>query len=90
LGDLIATCASKLSRNHRVGEQVAGGRKLKDILAEMPAVAEGVPTTLAARALGAKYKINLPITEEVYQVLYKDKDAYRALSALMTRLPTSE
>jgi glycerol-3-phosphate dehydrogenase (NAD(P)+) len=90
MGDLIATCSSQLSRNHRVGEQVAKGRKIKDILAAMPAVAEGVPTTLAARELGIRHKINLPITEEVYQVLYKDKDAYRALSALLTRLPTSE
>jgi glycerol-3-phosphate dehydrogenase (NAD(P)+) len=90
MGDLIATCSSKLSRNHFVGEQIARGRKMPDLLKEMKEVAEGVPTTVAARALGKERKVPLPITEEVYHVLYEGKDPYRALTDLMTRSATSE
>jgi len=90
MGDLIATCTSRLSRNHLVGEQIAQGKKLTDILKEMKEVAEGVPTTIAARTLGKKLKVTLPITEEVYQVLYEGKDPYRAITDLMTRSATSE
>jgi len=90
MGDLIATCSSKLSRNHYVGEQIAKGRKLKEILAEMKDVAEGVPTTLAAMELAKKFNTMLPITQEVYKVLYRDKDPYQAIMDLMTRTPTSE
>src|SRR3989338_6130877 len=64
LGDLITTCSSKLSRNHQVGEKLAAGMKLADILKEMTAVAEGAPTAAAARALGKKLSIPLPIFEE--------------------------
>lgn len=90
MGDLIATCASRLSRNHFVGENIALGKKLPGILKEMKDVAEGVPTTRAARELGKKFKVSLPITEQVYLVLYEDKDPYRAISDLMTRAATSE
>jgi len=90
MGDLIATCSSKLSRNHYVGEQIAKGRKLKELLAEMKDVAEGVPTTLAAMELAKKFNTMLPITQEVYKVLYRDKDPYQAIMDLMTRTPTSE
>lgn len=90
MGDLITTCASRLSRNHMVGEQIAKGRKLPDILAGMKDVAEGVPTTVAAVELGKKHKISLPITEEVHSVLYHGKDPYRAISDLMSRSAKSE
>lgn len=90
LGDLIATCSSQLSRNHQVGERIARGEKLSEILKQMTAVAEGVPTAAAARELGSKLGVKVPITEEVYQVIYKDKPAYRALSDLMNRAPASE
>ena len=90
MGDLIATCASRLSRNHLVGEKIARGRKLPDILKEMNAVAEGVPTARAARELGKKFKVSLPIAEQVYLVLYEGKDPYRAISDLMARAATSE
>jgi glycerol-3-phosphate dehydrogenase (NAD(P)+) len=90
MGDLITTCSSRLSRNHFVGEQIARGRKLDDVLREMKDVAEGVPTAAAARALGRQNQVALPITEEVYQVLYRGKDPYRAISDLMTRSATSE
>ena len=90
MGDLITTCASRLSRNHLVGEKIALGKKLPDILKEMKAVAEGVPTSRAARELGKKFKASLPITEQVYLVLYENKDPYKAISDLMARAATSE
>ncbi len=90
MGDLITTCSSRLSRNHRVGERIAGGGKLTEILKEMKDVAEGVPTARAARELGQRLKVSLPLTEQVYLVLYEDKDPYRAISDLMSRAATSE
>lgn len=97
MGDLIATCSSKLSRNHFVGEQIAKGRKLEEILANMKDVArlpagmaEGVPTTKAAYALAKKHKIEMPITAEVYAVLFEGKDPYQAITSLMTRTAKNE
>lgn len=90
MGDLIVTCSSRLSRNHFVGEQIAKGKKLHEILKGMKDVAEGVPTALAARSLGRQLNVTLPITEEVYRILYEGKDPYRAILDLMTRQATSE
>ncbi len=90
MGDLITTCSSKLSRNHRVGEELARGKKLPQILAGMKDIAEGIPTTKAALALGKKFHAQLPVTEEVYQVLYEGKDPFQSITDLMTREPTSE
>jgi glycerol-3-phosphate dehydrogenase (NAD(P)+) len=90
MGDLIVTCVSKLSRNHYVGEQIARGKELKQILADMPDIAEGVPTAQAALSLGEKHKVALPVTREVYQVLYRGKDPFKSITDLMTRTPTSE
>ncbi|MFH1542592.1 MAG: NAD(P)H-dependent glycerol-3-phosphate dehydrogenase, partial [bacterium] len=85
MGDLITTCGSQLSRNHQVGEQLAKGKKLKDIQAAMKAVAEGVPTTQAAVELSKRYDLSLPITEEIYQILFKNKNPQRAIADLMAR-----
>jgi glycerol-3-phosphate dehydrogenase (NAD(P)+) len=90
MGDLITTCFSRLSRNRAIGEQIAQGKKLKELLAGSKEVAEGVPTTLAARELGQKRGVSLPITEQVFQLLYEGKDPYRAITELMTRAGTSE
>lgn len=90
MGDLITTCSSKLSRNHCVGEQLAKGKRLTDILKNMKDVAEGVPTTKAALALGEKQQVSLPITAEVYQLLYEGKDPFKSIDDLMTRSATSE
>lgn len=90
MGDLITTCSSKLSRNHGVGEALARGKKLKEILAKMKHVAEGVSTAKAALALGNKYQVQLPITQEVYQVLFQNKDPKQSIIDLMTRSATSE
>jgi glycerol-3-phosphate dehydrogenase (NAD(P)+) len=86
IGDLMATCASPLSRNHRVGVALARGEPLEDILNRMGQVAEGVPTTAAvhrqARALG----LDLPIVRAVHGVLYEGLTTLQALQDLM-RLP---
>ena len=90
IGDLIVTCASPISRNHRVGIGLGQGRKLADVLDEIGQVAEGVPTTRAAYALAQKHGVPMPITEQVHQVLFEDKDPHAALHDLMTREPKDE
>ncbi len=90
LGDLITTCVSPEGRNRTVGEQLGRGRKLPDILSAMDSVAEGVPTTRAVRELARRFKVEMPITEAVYAVLFEDKDVLHALSDLMSREPKPE
>jgi glycerol-3-phosphate dehydrogenase (NAD(P)+) len=90
LGDLITTCVSPEGRNRRVGEQIGKGRKLNEILAEMESVAEGVPTTRSVRELAHRFKVEMPITEGVYDVLFDNKDAIAALTELMNRDPKPE
>lgn len=90
LGDLITTCISPEGRNRHVGEQIGKGRKLKEILAEMNSVAEGVPTTKSVRQLGQRFNVSMPITESVYAVLFEDKDVLSALAELMSRDPKPE
>jgi len=85
LGDLVLTCTGELSRNRSVGFMIGQGRKLSEILAEMKMVAEGVKTAKAAYELSRKHGVDMPITEEVYNVLYKDKSARDAVMHLMTR-----
>jgi glycerol-3-phosphate dehydrogenase (NAD(P)+) len=90
LGDLITTCMSRHGRNHTVGERLARGEKLSDILAGMSMVAEGVFTTRSVHERAARMGLEMPITTEVYQVLYKDKDPRDAVSDLMLRRPRGE
>ena len=91
LGDLVTTCTSDLSRNHHVGQEIGRGRRLDDILEEMGRVeAEGVETTRSAAALAARHKVEMPITQEVYAVLFEDKPAPDALADLMSRAPKHE
>ncbi|HUN65708.1 MAG TPA: NAD(P)H-dependent glycerol-3-phosphate dehydrogenase [Bacteroidota bacterium] len=85
IGDLIVTCMSRHSRNRHVGEEIGRGRRLQDILGEMVMVAEGVATTKSVYDLGRKLHVELPIVNEVYQVLFEDKDPIIATSDLMTR-----
>jgi glycerol-3-phosphate dehydrogenase (NAD(P)+) len=85
MGDLVLTCTGDLSRNRSVGVELGKGRKLSDILAGMSQVAEGVRTTKSARELGHKQGVEMPITEQIYKVLYEDKPAKVALNELMTR-----
>ncbi|MEJ2182522.1 MAG: NAD(P)-dependent glycerol-3-phosphate dehydrogenase [Nitrospirota bacterium] len=90
LGDLVLTCTSTQSRNYTVGRRLGQGEKLKEILASMTAVAEGVSTTRAAHALATKKRVEMPIVEQVHAVLYEEKDPREAVTALMTRLPKAE
>ncbi len=85
MGDLITTCMSRHSRNRYVGEQIGKGRRLPEILGEMVMVAEGVRTTESAMELGNRVGVELPITREVYEALFHDKDAHSAVAALMMR-----
>ena len=85
LGDLVTTCISPYSRNRFVGEQIGKGKKLKDILSRMEMIAEGITTAKSAYLLSRKYKISMPITEQVYRVLYKNKNPLKAVNDLMTR-----
>ncbi len=85
IGDLITTCISRHSRNRYVGEKIGKGEKLDDILKSMVMVAEGVYTCRAAYAMSEKYEVEMPITSQVYQVLFNDKDPSEAMSDLMGR-----
>lgn len=85
MGDLVLTCTGDLSRNRSVGIKLGEGRRLAEILGEMRMVAEGVKTTESAYNLASRLKVEMPITEKVYQVLYKDKPAREAVLELMTR-----
>jgi glycerol-3-phosphate dehydrogenase (NAD(P)+) len=90
VGDLITTCVSPEGRNRTVGEQLGKGRKLEDVLAKLPSVAEGVPTTRAVMELARRHKVEMPITESVHAVLFEGRDVIRALSDLMSRDPKPE
>lgn len=90
LGDLVATCASKHSRNRSVGEQLAQGRKLSEIQASMRMVAEGVTTTVAVRDLAYRYGVEMPIAGLMHEVLFGDKSPGDAVVQLMTREPKNE
>ncbi len=85
MGDLIVTCMSRYSRNRFVGEQVAAGRKLDEVLDEIKMVAEGVPTARAAHQLAIKYRVEMPIMEQVHKVLFEGKDPQKAVGDLMGR-----
>lgn len=85
IGDLIVTCMSKLSRNRFVGEEIGKGKKLKQVLSEMKMVAEGVATTKSTHELAKKLNVELPIIEQVYSVLFQNKDPHKATEKLMTR-----
>jgi glycerol-3-phosphate dehydrogenase (NAD(P)+) len=85
MGDLVLTCTGDLSRNRTVGIQIGQGKKLPDILAEMRMVAEGVKTAESTWKLAERHGVEMPITEQVYKVLYEDKPARSAVVELMTR-----
>ena len=91
LGDLVTTCTSDLSRNHRVGYEIGCGHQLDDVLEEMGRIEpEGVETTRSAAALARRHGIEMPIAQEVYAVLFEGKPAPDALSDLMSRAPKHE
>jgi glycerol-3-phosphate dehydrogenase (NAD(P)+) len=85
MGDLIATAISRHSRNRGVGERIGRGERLEDILASMVMVAEGVHTARAARDLGDRHGIELPITQQVCAMLFEHLSPRDALGRLMSR-----
>ena len=90
IGDLITTCVSGFSRNRHVGELLGQGQTLDQILAGMTAVAEGVKTTRSVHDLALKHGIDMPITREVFAVLFEGKDPVAATDSLMQRPPRGE
>jgi len=90
MGDLVLTCTGEASRNRTVGYEMGKGRTLDDVLGSMNQVAEGVRTAKSARDLGIKLGIDLPISNEVYRVLYENKPVKQAVYDLMTRTLTRE
>ena len=90
IGDLIATCASPLSRNQQLGRRLASGEKLSQILQSTHSVAEGVTTTKAALQLAARYSVEMPITEQIALVLFEELDPHDAVPELMLRNPKGE
>jgi glycerol-3-phosphate dehydrogenase (NAD(P)+) len=85
VGDLIATCTSKHSRNHYVGYRIGRGQTLEEVLAGMVMVAEGVTTCRSTRELARRYDVEMPISEAVYSVLFEGLSPGEAVTNLMTR-----
>jgi glycerol-3-phosphate dehydrogenase (NAD(P)+) len=84
-GDLVLTCTGNLSRNYGVGIQLGKGKKLKQILAEMHMVAEGVKTAKSVYNFSRKLGVEMPICHEIYHILYEDLEPKEAVYRLMTR-----
>ncbi len=90
IGDLVLTCTGELSRNHRVGFELGRGKTLEEILAGTKMVAEGVHTTGLARELAASRGVEMPISDQIYRVLYENKAPTDAIADLMSRSLKSE
>ncbi|MEW6049631.1 MAG: NAD(P)H-dependent glycerol-3-phosphate dehydrogenase [Candidatus Zixiibacteriota bacterium] len=90
LGDLVATCTSRHSRNRSVGERIGREETLASVLASMTMVAEGVETTRSAHALSQREGVEMPITNEVYRVLFDNKPPAEAVAHLMGRTLKAE
>jgi len=84
-GDLILTCTGDLSRNHTVGKKIGEGMTLKEILSDMRMVAEGVKTAKSVYNLSRKLGVEMPISHDVYHILYEDLSPKEAVHRLMTR-----
>jgi glycerol-3-phosphate dehydrogenase (NAD(P)+) len=85
IGDLVLTCTGPLSRNYSVGVNLGQGKKLSEILSSTKSVAEGVATSLSAFELSMKFDVEMPIVEQVYKVIYKEKSPAQAVDILMNR-----
>jgi glycerol-3-phosphate dehydrogenase (NAD(P)+) len=90
MGDLMVTCFSRLSRNRGFGERLGKGEKADAIVNSMTAVAEGHPTARSAHVLARRHKVVTPIIDEVYAMLYEDKDSRKALQDLTARESKAE
>jgi glycerol-3-phosphate dehydrogenase (NAD(P)+) len=85
VGDLVLTCTGDISRNHTVGKKIGEGMKVKEILSEMRMVAEGVKTAKSVYNLSRRLSVEMPISHEVYHILYDDVSPKEAAYRLMTR-----
>ncbi len=85
MGDLVLTCTGDLSRNRRVGLKIGRGMKLDDIVKGMNMVAEGVKTSISTYELAKKMGVDMPIINQVYDILYQEKAPKKAVRDLMTR-----
>ncbi len=90
MGDLITTCMSAHSRNRSMGLELASGKSLKEATESMEMVAEGVKTTQSAYMLAQKYKVEMPIVEGIYSILYEEKNAKKVFEDLMQRQEKAE
>jgi len=90
IGDLVVTCLSHHSRNRYVGEEIGRGRSLDDVISQMNMVAEGVLTSKAVFELSSSAGVEMPITQAVYEMLFKGKPVQQAILDLMTRDPKQE
>jgi len=90
MGDLVTTCISPYGRNRWFGEEIGKGKKLQEIQKETEMVVEGLSTTKSAYEISKKYKVEMPITKQIYEVLYHNKDPKKAVIELMTREPKDE
>jgi glycerol-3-phosphate dehydrogenase (NAD(P)+) len=90
MGDLVLTCTGSLSRNRSVGVALGQGKKLADILDDKRFVAEGVKTARAAKELAERHGIEMPITVEMYRVLYENESPVEAVQRLMSRTLKAE
>ncbi len=85
IGDLVLTCTGDLSRNRTLGLKIGKGMSLNEITQGMTMVAEGVKTSISAYELGKKTGVEMPITDQIYETLYKGKNPLLAVKELMTR-----
>jgi glycerol-3-phosphate dehydrogenase (NAD(P)+) len=85
LGDLVLTCTARMSRNYHVGFELGQGKTLSQVLSSMKMVAEGVTTTISVRLLSEREGVDMPISGEVYRVLYENKNPQDSLRDLMSR-----
>ena len=90
VGDLATTCFSPEGRNRTAGEKLGRGMKLERVLAEIPGIVEGVPTTRSVMQLAARHDVEMPITAAVHDVLFAGMDPIEGIGRLMTREPKEE
>jgi glycerol-3-phosphate dehydrogenase (NAD(P)+) len=90
IGDILATSTSALSRNHRLGVELAAGRSWADIEGTLPGVAEGAYTVRATVELAKRYEVEMPIAEQVHAVLYEGKDVRASVVDLLARASKDE
>jgi glycerol-3-phosphate dehydrogenase (NAD(P)+) len=90
LGDLVVTCTSMHSRNRRAGIELGRGKTMEEVVAGTGMVVEGIRTTQAAYHLAQKFGVEMPITEQIYKILYERKDPREAVVDLMLRGKTHE